>query len=86
MAINFSSLPSTLRSKMKLSACFLGTKRIASPHATSKSLIDLDDDEDEAGETTLVYKLARASELIINDEPAGQYAPVNTTSPAHADT
>jgi hypothetical protein len=36
-----------------------------------RTLLDLDDDEEDAGETTLVYKLARASELIINDEPAG---------------
>ena len=58
---------------MKLSACFLGTKRLASAAtaASERTLLDLDDDEEEGGETTLVYKLARASELIINDEPAG---------------
>ncbi|KWU45472.1 hypothetical protein RHOSPDRAFT_28836 [Rhodotorula sp. JG-1b] len=72
LAVNFSTFPSTLRSKMKLSACFLGTKRLASATtaASERTLLDLDDDEEEGGETTLVYKLARASELIINDEPA----------------
>ncbi|GAA5980148.1 hypothetical protein JCM10908_001550 [Rhodotorula pacifica] len=72
LAVNFSTFSTTLRSKMKLSACFLGTKRLASTtNGTSgRTLLDLDEDEDEGGETTLVYKLARASELIINDEPA----------------
>jgi hypothetical protein len=60
---------------MKLSAFFLGTKRISSAPSTlatvKKSLLDDSDDDDEGGETTLVYKLARASDLAINDDPAG---------------
>lgn len=74
LAVNYGSLSSTLRSRMKLSAFFLGSKRISSSTsaAPSRTLIDQDDDEDdEGGETTLVYTLARASELAINDEPAG---------------
>ncbi|BGP44913.1 hypothetical protein JCM10450v2_000728 [Rhodotorula kratochvilovae] len=73
LAVNYASLPSTLRSRMKLSAFFLGTKRISTnPSAQpGRTLLEQDDDEDdEGGETTLVYQLARASELAINDEPA----------------
>lgn len=70
LAVNFGSFPSTLRSKMKLSPCFLGTKRLAAA-ASGSSVLEIDDEDDEGGESTLVYQLARASELIINDEPAG---------------
>ncbi|GAA6001650.1 hypothetical protein JCM10207_002248 [Rhodosporidiobolus poonsookiae] len=74
VALNYSSLPSTLRSRMKMSAFFLGTKRISSTPANGangKTLLDEDsEDDEEGGETTLVYQLARASELAINDEPA----------------
>lgn len=66
---------------MKLSACFLGTKRIASATGGSSGrVLDDEDDDEEGSETTLVYKLARASELIINDEPAGTFlfSPVYT--------
>lgn len=55
---------------MKLSPCFLGTKRLAAA-ASGSSVLEIDDEDDEGGESTLVYQLARASELIINDEPAG---------------
>ncbi|GAA5857149.1 hypothetical protein JCM8547_009340 [Rhodosporidiobolus lusitaniae] len=74
VAVNYPSFPSTLRSRMKLSSFFLGTKRISSGTTSSsakKTLLDEDsDDDDEGGESTLVYQLARASELAINDEPA----------------
>lgn len=69
---------------MKLSACFLGTKRLASATTAlpDRTLLDLDDEEEDGAETTLVYKLARASELIINDEPAGtSFTPASTGSP-----
>lgn len=62
---------------MKLSAFFLGTKRIAANGSTAgkgQTLLDQDDDDDEGSETTLVYQLARASELAINDEPAGAFS------------
>jgi hypothetical protein len=59
---------------MKLSPFFLGSKRIStSTSLAAKTLIDEDSDDDDEGETTLVYQLARASELVINDEPAGKY-------------
>ncbi|GAA5832862.1 hypothetical protein JCM11251_000508 [Rhodosporidiobolus azoricus] len=73
VAVNYASLPSTLRSRMKMSAFFLGTKRISTDPTSSngKTLLDADsDDDDEGGETTLVYQLARASDLAVNDEPA----------------
>ncbi|GAA5934189.1 hypothetical protein JCM3775_006930 [Rhodotorula graminis] len=74
VAVNYGSLSSTLRSRMKLSAFFLGSKRISSSTtaAPARALLEQqdDDEDDEAGETTLVYQLARASELAINDEPA----------------
>ncbi|GAA6047852.1 hypothetical protein JCM3770_004674 [Rhodotorula araucariae] len=73
LAVNYASLPSTLRSRMKLSAFFLGTKRISTTAPANQGrtlLAQDDDDDDEGGETTLVYQLARASELAINDEPA----------------
>jgi len=60
---------------MKLSAFFLGSRRISSSATTTpaRTLLEQqdDDEDDEGGETTLVYQLARASELAINDEPAG---------------
>jgi len=60
---------------MKLSAFFLGTKRISSSTSlAAKTLIDEESDDEEGGESTLVYQLARASELAINDEPAGELA------------
>ncbi|GAA5897454.1 hypothetical protein JCM8208_003276 [Rhodotorula glutinis] len=74
VAVNYGSLSSTLRSRMKLSAFFLGSKRISSSAtaAPARTLLEQqdDDEDDEGGETTLVYQLARASELAINDEPA----------------
>ncbi|GAA6058557.1 hypothetical protein JCM10212_006996 [Sporobolomyces blumeae] len=73
LAVNFSSLPSTIRSRMKMSSFFLGTKRISSTttnSTTSKTLLDEDSDDEDGGDSTLVYQLARASELAINDEPA----------------
>ncbi|GAA6035210.1 hypothetical protein JCM8097_006421 [Rhodosporidiobolus ruineniae] len=73
IAVNYSSLPSTLRTRMKASPFFLGTKRITTGASTasSKTLLDQDDDDDdEGGTTTLVYQLAKASELAVNDEPA----------------
>ncbi|GAA5977366.1 hypothetical protein JCM5350_002442 [Sporobolomyces pararoseus] len=71
LAVNYSSLPSTLRSRMKMSSFFLGTKRISTSNSlAAKTLIDEDSDDDEEGETTVVHQLARASELVINDEPA----------------
>jgi len=58
---------------MKLSSFFLGTKRISSSTSlAAKTLIDEESDDEEGGESTLVYQLARASELAINDEPAGK--------------
>ncbi|CEQ42128.1 SPOSA6832_03919 [Sporobolomyces salmonicolor] len=70
LALNYSSLSSTLRSRMKMSAFFLGTKRILNTSSSNnKTLLDDDSDDDEGSET-LVYQLARASELAINDEPA----------------
>ncbi|GAA5908053.1 uncharacterized protein JCM6883_004102 [Sporobolomyces salmoneus] len=71
LAINYSSLPTTLRSRMKMSSFFLGTKRISTGTSlAAKTLIDEDSDDDDEGETTTLYQLARASELVINDEPA----------------
>ncbi|BGO96619.1 hypothetical protein RTG_00437 [Rhodotorula toruloides ATCC 204091] len=74
VALNYSSLSSSLRSRMKLSAFFLGTKRIAANGSNAgkgQTLLDQDDDDDEEGsDTTLVYQLARASDLAVNDEPA----------------
>ncbi|GAA5986839.1 hypothetical protein JCM11641_007813 [Rhodosporidiobolus odoratus] len=74
IAVNYSSLPSTLRSRMRMSPFFLGTKRITATTSANagKTLLDQDSDEDdeEGGESTLVYQLARASDLAINDEPA----------------
>ncbi|GJN91725.1 hypothetical protein Rhopal_004748-T1 [Rhodotorula paludigena] len=74
LAVNYGSLPSTLRSRMKLSPFFLGTKRILRnpPNGNQgRTLLEADDDnDDETGETTLVYQLSRASDLAINDEPA----------------
>ncbi|GAA5870207.1 hypothetical protein JCM16303_001925 [Sporobolomyces ruberrimus] len=71
LAVNWSSLPSTLRSRMKMSSFFLGSKRIATTTSlAAKTLIDEESDDDDEGETTLVYQLARASDLVINDEPA----------------
>ncbi|BGP12853.1 hypothetical protein JCM10213_005226 [Rhodosporidiobolus nylandii] len=72
LAVNYSSLPSTLRSRMKMSAFFLGTKRIssASSSTANRTLLDEDDDDDDGGETTLVFQLSRASDLAINDDPA----------------
>ncbi|GAA6015207.1 hypothetical protein JCM11491_000504 [Sporobolomyces phaffii] len=71
LAVNYSSLPSTLRSRMKMSSFFLGTKRIStSTSLAAKTLIDAESDDEEENETTLLYQLARASDLVINDEPA----------------
>lgn len=56
---------------MKMSAFFLGTKRIASWATNDKTLIDEDSDDEEGGGTTLVYQLARASDLAVNDDPPG---------------
>ncbi|BGP21645.1 ubiquitin system component Cue [Rhodotorula toruloides] len=74
VALNYTSLSSSLRSRMRLSAFFLGTKRIAvngSSSGKGQTLLVQDDDDDEEGsDTTLVYQLARASDLAVNDEPA----------------
>ncbi|GAA5899994.1 hypothetical protein JCM6882_007020 [Rhodosporidiobolus microsporus] len=72
VAVNYASLPSTLRSRMKMAAFFLGTKRISAGTSQSKgrTLLDADSDDDEGEETTLVYQLSRASDLAVNDEPA----------------
>lgn len=63
---------------MKLSPFFLGTKRILSNPSNEiqgRTLLEADDDDDdETGETTLVYQLSRASDLAINDEPAGPFS------------
>lgn len=68
LAINFNALPSTLRSKMRLSAFFLGMKRI--PPA-NRSLLEYDSDDDEASGSTLTYEMARPGDLAINDDPPG---------------
>ncbi|GAA5922620.1 uncharacterized protein JCM15063_003364 [Sporobolomyces koalae] len=71
LAHHYSSLPTTMRSRMKMAALFLGTKRIVSANSSvARTLLDDDTDEEDEGETTLVYQLARASDLVINDEPA----------------
>lgn len=69
LASNYASLPSTLRSRAKLSPFILGTKRLRSAVAKpAKTLMD-DDDSDAESSGSLVYKLARASELCLNDDP-----------------
>lgn len=56
-----------------MSTFFLGTKRIlTSTSLAAKTLIDEDSDDDDEGETTTLYQLSRASELVVNDEPAGE--------------
>ena len=69
LAANYASLPATLRSKMKLSPFFLGTKRLASTTARAANLVDDSDDDDDNDHGSLVFKLARANELVINDDP-----------------
>lgn len=73
LAMNYSALPSTLRSRMKMSAFFLGTKRIRATAPASKTLLDEDSDDEDGGTTTLVYQLSRASDLAVNDDPQGAF-------------
>lgn len=68
LASNYSEFPFALKSRMKLSPFFLGTQRIATPSTKPGTILLADDDDDEGG-GNLVYKLARASELVINDDP-----------------
>lgn len=73
LAANYNALSTTLRSRMKMSAFFLGTKRIrTTAQSTSKTLLDEDSDDEDGGTTTLVYQLSRASDLAVNDDPQGE--------------
>lgn len=74
LAMSYQTLPTTLRSKMKMSAFFLGTRRVRPQAAAApvRTLLDEDSEDDEGGDSTLTYELARASELALNDEPAGE--------------
>lgn len=78
LAMNYSALPSTLRSRMKMSAFFLGTKRLRTESSTtSKTLLDEDSDDEDGGTTTLVYQLSRASDLAVNDDPQGEFPAID---------
>lgn len=68
LAINWGALSTTLRSRMRLSAFFLGSRRQRTV-SDSRTLLDEDeDDDDEAG--SLTFELCRASTCVVNDEPA----------------
>lgn len=72
LASNYHALPSTLRSRMKMSAFFLGARRIPTTTSASKTLLDDDSEDEDGAATTLVYQLSRASELAVNDDPQGE--------------
>ncbi|KAK4050523.1 hypothetical protein OIO90_005106 [Microbotryomycetes sp. JL221] len=78
LAANHMSLPSGVRSRMRSAPFFLATKRAPSSGnnaVASNSLLDSqdtdeeDDDEEGIGRTTLQYKLARAIDMAVNDDP-----------------
>lgn len=70
LALNYGALSSTLRSRMKMSAFFLGSMRI-STSTSKKAVRDDEDDDEEAG--SLIYKLATATELAVNDDPQSAF-------------
>lgn len=70
-----------------MSPFFLGTRRVRSQvTAPVRTLIDDDSDEDDAADSALTYELARASDLALNDEPAGESVPSSGHARADADS
>ncbi|KDE08540.1 hypothetical protein MVLG_01317 [Microbotryum lychnidis-dioicae p1A1 Lamole] len=74
VAASFQSLPFTLKSRARMSAFFLGTKRVATgSHGGPNQPTLLDDESDDedggGGGSALTYQLTRASDLAINDDP-----------------
>jgi hypothetical protein len=65
---------------MKMSAFFLGAKRIPATTSTSRTLLDDDSDDEDGGATTLVYQLSQASELAVNDDPQGELCSASSLS------
>ncbi|KAM0793307.1 hypothetical protein ACM66B_000766 [Microbotryomycetes sp. NB124-2] len=76
LAASHMSLPSSTRSRMRTAPFFLATRRVAvsdNGKAPVKSLLDSqdtdDEDDEDFGRTTLQYKLARAVDMAVNDDP-----------------
>lgn len=64
IALNFDRLSPSVKSRMRLSSWYLGSRRITP--VSSSNLLDGSDDEEES---VLQFKLAKPSELLVVDDP-----------------